>query len=139
MQHLQNTVPVRYFRLTALPGSLFEEVLRRKHHDDDTGPVGDGVTEEGSGVRIGIRLHKENKTRRQDARRGKAERMAFPEWLVRLCCFIFSADHIPPGSKGQDWVIAYIIGHHIFLTEQQIRDLACDYQFPEARSFFNGG
>jgi hypothetical protein len=35
-------------------------------------------------VRFGIRLYIEDKAERQDACRGKAERMALPEWLVRL-------------------------------------------------------
>jgi hypothetical protein len=89
VQQLQCPVFVRYFRFSALPRPLFKEPFCRQNGYDNAGPVSDSVAEEGTGVRFRIRLYIEDKPERKDARRGKAERMALPERLVRFCCCIF--------------------------------------------------
>src|SRR5271155_2459546 len=61
-------------RLT-LPRISFVQVLRRKNHEHYAGPIGDGIPEERTNVRAGVRKAIHHKPQNQDAARNNGQRM----------------------------------------------------------------
>lgn len=66
-------------RPAAFGGSDLEEIFRGDHGDEETGPVGNGVAEEGPHVGIRIRVRIKNDPDHQDDAAHDAERVMMPK------------------------------------------------------------